>query len=364
MTVAAPSLGRRLLAVVVLSACVGLIGGASAAWALYHRLGPSERTVTTVSTQPGGGGGGAGQPVTLDSIATDRSPSIVKVVTQPVDVAGLLAGPAGFASGFVASRDGLVVTSAHAVANATQLRIATADGRVYDALLAATDPVHGLAVLRAVGATSLTPIAFADRAARIGDAAIAIGWPVFASISVSSGTVASTGRSILEGSGGRMQMLLDAFTVTTLADTQADGGPVLDGTGTRVLGVITGGSHPDVPGTVALGGRDAAALVDRAGRAGGASHGSFGAETVLLDPATAAAAGLPLQGALVRSVDPAGPAVGKLQPGDVVTQVDGQAVDSQHPFDPAGFSLDPGQLVTLTLSRGGAPLTVRLTVAA
>ncbi|HZB97476.1 MAG TPA: PDZ domain-containing protein, partial [Candidatus Sulfotelmatobacter sp.] len=71
--------------------------------------------------------------------------------------------------------------------------------------------------------------------------------------------------------------------------------------------------------------------------------------------ATGAVSNLP-QGALIRSVTPGGAAAeAGLGPGDVVTAVDGVAVDADHPFDAVALGLDPGQRVRLTvISRGKA----------
>jgi serine protease Do len=89
---------------------------------------------------------------------------------------------------------------------------------------------------------------------------------------------------------------------------------------------------------------------------------SLGAGSVVLDPATAAAAGLP-QGALIRSVDAGGPAAqAGLQVGDVVTAVDGVPVDIGHPLDPAALGLTPGQQITLTVVSVSVSRSVTLTV--
>jgi len=61
--------GTRLLAAVVLSACVGVIGGGLGAWGVYSHFGPVERVVTETRT-----GGGA---VSVGDIAAAVLPSLV-----------------------------------------------------------------------------------------------------------------------------------------------------------------------------------------------------------------------------------------------------------------------------------------------
>jgi len=356
---------RQMVAGLVLSACIGTIGGASAAWAIYHRLGPASGA-TSPTSQGSARGSGTVQTPTVDAIAAADAASVVKVITQPVTPADLAGDPAGFVSGVVVSADGLIITSTHAIEGATALEIATGGGRAFQAIVAATDIPHGIAMLRAVNASGLHPITFATTPARAGDVAIVLGSPPFASLSVTLGTVNSTGRTVTTvadaGGGGVGATLLDVMTADALPDASADGGPVLDANG-NLIGIVAGGQHVGVPGMVALSGRYAAALVDRATNGSLAVQPTFGVLSVWLDPATAAATHL-VPGALIRSVDPSGPSAGLLQPGDVVSAVDGIAIDDTHPFDPATFGKDVGQPVTLTVTRAGRSISVNVTVAA
>jgi S1-C subfamily serine protease len=350
-----------LLAVVVLAACLGLVGGAAAAWGIYQHYGPVERIITT---QAPSSSGGRSPAATVGTIATTAAPSVVKVVTQPVTPAELLAQPAGFAAGFVATSDGLIVTSAHAVEGATQLRIATADGHIFDAVVAGSDVAHGIAVLRAIGASDLPALGFSSRPVRPGDLAVAAGAPPFGSVSVISGTVSSVGRSLtLPGASGQTASeVLDAITLDATPDPQDDGGPLLDAAGQVVGVVVSVPAAAGLSGVVALSGRDAAALVDRLSHGGSSLRPTFGVVAVLLDPATAAAAGLP-PGALIRSVTPGGPAArAGLLKGDVITAVNGVGITADQPLDPAALGLEAGQTVTLSVTRGRQQLQAALTV--
>jgi S1-C subfamily serine protease len=348
-----------LLPAVVLSVCLGLIGGAAAAWGIYQHYGPVERVITQAPASQSGSTAPNVGAITSAAVA-----SVVKVLTQPVAPSDLLGSPKGFAVGFVASSDGLIVTSAHALEGATALRVATPDGHVYDAVVAGADVAHGIAVLRAVGASGLPVLDFASAAVRPGDLVVAVGEPPFGGVSVTSGPVSSLGRSINLRAGGSAAaaQVLDAMTVDATPDPQDDGGPLLDTRGQVVGVVVTVSSDPALTGVVALSGRDAAALVDRLSHGGTSQRPTFGVTAVLLDPGTAAAANLP-RGALLRSVDAGGPAdrAGLLR-GDVVTAVNGVAVDADHPLDPAALGLEAGQTVSLSVTRAGQQLAVSVTV--
>ena len=348
----------NLLAVVGLSAVIGVVGGGAGAWALYQRLGPARETIT-VAGQPGGPGGGA---LTPGGIAERAAPSLVKVVTAPVTAGGLAQGGSGVAAGFVAG-DGLVVTSAHAVSGATQLRLAFADGHSVAATVAGGDPAHGIAVLRAADSRGLTPLGFADFGAsppRPGDLAIAVASPPFASLAVSTGTISSTD-DVLSVPGPPAQTLEDVMVVDGVADPRDDGAPLLDGSGS-VVGVVVARPPGGPPGILALSGRAAADLVGRLGRGDTSPPLSFGIDARILDPGTAAVLGLPV-GALVRSVTPGGPAAAAgILADDVIVDVQGTGVDAQHPLVPSAFGLSSGQRVSLTLVRGGQRQGVSLTL--
>ncbi len=358
-------LGRRsLLAAVVLSASLGLVGGAAAAWGIYQHYGPTERIITQVPSSSAGSPGGSPRADSVGSIASAAAPGVVKVLTRAVTPTDLLGSPKGFAVGFVASSDGLVVTSAHALAGATDLRIALSDGHVYPAVVAGADVAHGVAVLRAVGAGNLGPLSFAPGVPAPGDLAVAVGAPPFGGVSVTSGTVSSVGRSLtLPGPAQQSSEVLDALTVDATPDAEDDGAPLLDAAGQVIGVVVTVNGDASLTGVVALSGRDAAALVDRLSHGGSSLRPTFGVAAVLLDPATAAAAGLPT-GALVRAVTAGGPAAkAGLVQGDVITAVNGVPVDAGHPLDAAALGIESGQTVSLSVTRAGQTLQVSLTVA-
>jgi S1-C subfamily serine protease len=257
-----------------------------------------------------------------------------------------------------------VVTSAHALAGATRLRIAFPDGHAVDASVAGSDLVHGIAVLRAADPRPLTPLTFADaeaQAPRPGDLAITVGSPPFAATSVTAGQISSTGLVVPATAAGTGGAVVDVTTVDATADPSEDGAPVLDAAG-RVIGVVLAGGDGAPPGVLALSGRSAADLVTAIERGGSTRRPTLGVDAVVLDPATAVAAGL-RPGALVRVVVPGGPSdVAGLIAGDDVTALDGIQLDAQHPLDAVALGLTEGQRVQLTVVRAGAERTLSVVV--
>lgn len=346
----------RLIAVVVLSAVIGLIGGGLAAWGIYARFGPVERVITQTIV---GGGQNPNGTLTAGSIAQSKSISVVEVLTKPVTPASLLSGPGGIVDGFVVSADGLVISSIHAIQGATDLRIATAAGDSYAATIVRADPTHGVVLLQAVGAHGLTPLTFATVTPRIGDLAIVVAHTPFAPVTLGTGTVSSVGLTVTLVDGE--PALRDVLTVDATPDAREDGAPLLDGNGDVIGVVIDAGTA--APGVVALSMTAASALAAVVtGTGGNAPVPTLGVDSEIIDPATAAAAGVPV-GALILGVTAGGPAaLAGLVPGDVVIAVGSTSLDADHPFDPTVLGLAPDQQVTLSVFRNGATRSIDLTV--
>ncbi len=100
-------------------------------------------------------------------------------------------------SGVIVDESGHIVTNNHVIANADSIRVQLADGRVADARTVGRDPDTDLAVLK-IDLGSL-PVAVFGRSdqLRIGDVVLAIGNPVGLSQSVTHGIVSFTGRQQL-----------------------------------------------------------------------------------------------------------------------------------------------------------------------
>jgi putative serine protease PepD len=346
---------ERLIAAVVLSSVIGLVGGGLAAWGIYARFGPVERVIV----QNVVGSGSGGDTLTAGAIAQAKSVSVVEVLTQPVTVGSLIAGPAGLVNGFVVSANGLVVTSIHAIKGAATLRIATASGHSYPATIVKADPKSGVVLLQAVGAKSLTPLAFATVAPRVGDLAIAVAHSPFSAVTLSTGTISSVGITAILADGE--PVLRGVLTVDATPDPRQDGAPLLNGAG-DVIGVVVDAAG-SAPGVVALSMSAASGLVSSASGGGvGTPAPNLGADSEVIDPATAAAAGVPV-GALILSVTTGGPAANAgLVAGDVVTAVGSTTLDATHPFDPTVLGLAPDQQVTITVYRNGTTKTLELVV--
>ena len=199
---------------------------------------------------------------------------------------------------------------------------------MYPATIVRADPTHGVVLLQAVGAQGLTPLTFATVQPRVGDLAIAVAHAPFSPVTLATGTVSSVGITVTLGD--TEPPLRDVLTVDATPDPRQDGAPLLDGNGDVIGVVVDAGSA--APGVVALSMTAAANLVSAATGGGSSTpEPALGVQSEIIDPATAAAAGVPV-GALILSVTTGGPAAAAgLLPGDVVTAVGQHAARRRSP---------------------------------
>ncbi len=90
----------------------------------------------------------------------------------------------------------------------------------------------------------------------------------------------------------------------------------------------------------------------------------LGVDWVSITPRIASAYNLPVEfGAYVQAVQPGGPADrGGLQPGDIITAIDGQSIDENNSLLTILMRFEPGQQVQITAVREGREITVQVTL--
>lgn len=102
-------------------------------------------------------------------------------------------------SGVIISANGLVVTNAHVVKGAEEIKIVLADGREYPAKLSLQDEASDVALLRVDAGSELLPYAEMkpSESLEVGDLVLAIGNPFGVGQTVTSGIVSGLARSSL-----------------------------------------------------------------------------------------------------------------------------------------------------------------------
>ncbi len=232
-------------------------------------------------------------------------------------------------SGVIVTSDGVVVTNNHVVQSEgqTDIKVALADGREFEAKVILKDERTDLAVLHIEGADKEFPyIAFADSdALEVGDIVLAIGNPFGVGQTVTSGIVSALARTRVGISDYQFFIQTDAAI-----NPGNSGGALVDMNGT-LAGINTaifsrsGGSQGigfAIPSNMVR------VVVNSALRGGKVERPWLGADLQAVTPDLSGALGLERPtGALVVRLAENGPAAkAGLQVGDVITAVDGREV--------------------------------------
>jgi len=259
-------------------------------------------------------------------------------------------------AGVVYDTKGDIITDEHVVANAVKVTVNFEDGYKATAKVLGTDPSSDVAVIRAEGVPSseLHPIAFADSSsAQVGDPVVAIGSPFGLPGTTTSGIVSAVGRSITAPNN---------YTIPGAIQTDAainpgnSGGPLLDANG-RVLGlndqIQTSSGDSAGVGFATPGNTDVkVANTIIAGKP--VQHPYVG--VCLQDSSTGGAeiATSSGNGCTTGPIVVGSPAAqAGLEPGDVITAVDGKRITSSDSFISVISTYQPGDTVTMTVRRSG-----------
>ena len=256
-------------------------------------------------------------------------------------------------SGFIISKDGLVVTNNHVIEAADQIRVTLSNDKTFDAVLLGRDAKTDIAVLKIdPEGEELVSVTFGDSdTLRVGDWVMAIGNPFGLGGTVTAGIVSARGRDI--GSGP-----YDDFIQTDASINRGNsGGPLfnLDG---EVIGINTA-IFSQSGGSVGIGFAIASNLainvVDQLAEHGRTRRGWLGVFIQEITPDIAESLGLENErGALVSSVHPEGPAeAGGMRAGDVVLSFDGKGIDDMRSLPRIVAETAIGKKVKVKVLRGG-----------
>jgi serine protease Do len=267
-------------------------------------------------------------------------------------------------SGFFISPDGYAVTNAHVVrpehvtALSTQIRMPNGD--IYDADVIGADPQTDIALLKVKGRTDFPFVAFADAPPRVGDWVIAIGSPFGLDGTVTTGIVSAEERDIGYGPYN------DFIQIDAPTNQGSSGGPTFDLAG-DVIGVNTAlWRSPGAAGFIgiafAVPADTVKSVIAQLKENGSVTRGWLGVEVEPVTPEIAVRYGLGrARGALVGG-GRAGKAAANtaLDPGDVITSLNGEPVKDFRALARSTARMAPGTKVELGVLRRGEAKTVAL----
>ena len=221
----------------------------------------------------------------------------------------------GIGSGFILSGDGYVMTNAHVVDDADEVLVTLTDKREFKARLVGSDKRTDVAIVK-IEARSLPAVKIGDLARlKVGEWVIAIGSPFNLDNTVTAGIVSAKQRDTGD--------FLPSIQTDVAINPGNSGGPLINMRG-EVIGVNITAVTREVADSIGLGA---------------------------------------VRGALVQGVDPLGPAeAAGVEPGDIITQVDGKLVERSTDLPRLIAAARPGARAALQVYRRGSYREIGVTV--
>ena len=279
---------------------------------------------------------------TVSQIVQNVKPSVVSIKAEGNSGSGT-------GSGFIYREDGYVVTNNHVAApaiNGGKLTVYLEDKTSFEAKLVGRNASYDLAVLK-IDATGLKPVNIGDSSAiNVGDLTVAFGSPLGLTGTVTSGIVSALNRPVTAG-GADDQSFISAIQTDAAINPGNSGGPLVNGQG-QVIGVnsaiATLGNGPQ-SGSIGLG---FAIPINQAQR--------VITEIIESGKSSTPIAGISIDstydgvGAKIAEVVADGPAASTdLKVGDIVTKINGEAVQDSTELIVAIRRNNPGDTIVLTV---------------
>lgn len=274
----------------------------------------------------------------------------------------------GVGSGFVVSDDGRIITNAHVIDGSETVSVTLKDGRTFQGRVLGEDPVTDVAVVK-IEANNLPTVQLSNSdQVRPGEWAIAIGNPLGLDNTVTAGIVSATGRS--SGQVGVPDRRVDFIQTDAAINPGNSGGPLLDQRG-QVIGMNTA-IRADAQGIgFAIPINTVQRIAQQLEANGKVEHPYLGVQMVTLSPSVKQDLNsdpnsnlnvTEEQGVLIARVVPNSPAAQSgLRAGDVIHQINGQAVTQSEQVQQLVEASRVGAEVQVAIKRNGQDqtLTVR-----
>ncbi len=363
----------RPVAVVAIAAATALLvgGGAGFGGARLARqeattgAAPASSSATATATAPEPSASASATTVAPLPPAPDRA-NTVEIAKRALPGTVMIQVGDSTGSGFVIDTQGRIMTNNHVVAAAAdgaKIRVVFADGARQPATLLGRSPSYDLAVIKVQASGSLDPIAIGNSdQAQVGQPVVAVGSPLGLPGTVTQGIVSARDRPVVVNGGAAADApsaYINAIQTDASINPGNSGGPLVDAEA-RVIGVnsaiLTMGSSRGQTGNIGLGFaipiNQARVVGDQLIKRGMATYPVLGANVRSTSG-----------GVEVTSTEASGPAAkAGLRQGDLITEIDGQAVEEMEELIVTIRTRRPGQSVDLAYTRGSSDDRVRVTL--
>jgi len=267
---------------------------------------------------------------------------------------------AGFGSGFIISEDGYIITNAHVVDDASDIRVGLQDRREYKAELVGSDPASDIALLK-LDAENLPVVTVGDSDdLKVGEWVLAIGSPFGFEHTATQGIVSALARSLPDDT-------YVPFIQTDVAVNPGNSGGPLFNTDGQVVGVNSqiysrSGGYQGLSFSIPI--NVAISIADQLKEKGFATRGWLGVAIQNVDQSLASSFGLDKpEGALISQVTKGSPADnGGLESGDIILEFNGKSVKYSSALPPLVGSVRPGETVVVEILRDGKREELNVTI--
>ena len=265
----------------------------------------------------------------------------------------------GVGSGFVLTADGYVMTNAHVVDGADEVIVTLTDKREFKARIIGADRRTDVALVK-IDAIGLPTVKVGDvNQVKVGAWVIAIGSPFNLDNTVTAGIVSAKQRDTGE--------FLPLLQTDVAINPGNSGGPLINMRG-EVIGINSqiysrSGGYMGISFAIPI--DEAMRVSDQLRASGRVIRGRIGVTIAPVTKEVAESIGLGKPtGALVQGVEAGGPAdKAGIEAGDIITKVDGKAVDKSGDLPRIVGGTKPGSKTTLHVFRRGANRDIAVTVA-
>jgi len=361
--------GARIAAITMLLAVIfgALLFGAG--WEFGRSSSSSTSASSTAVLQPGSGPVATIPPVSGNDPSAVREAVIAKVRPAVVEVKVTTGQGGGIGSGVIVDKRGYIVTNNHVVNGAQTINVVLYDGTQLSAQLTGTDATDDLAVIKINPPSNLTVVSIGDSSKlKVGQEVLAIGNPLGITQTVTNGIISALGRSVSEGQGGAI--IPNAIQTDAPINPGNSGGALVDMQGNLVgiptLTAIDPEFNTPASGVgFAIPSNRVESIVPQIIQTGQVTHtgrAALGVSVADVDPTLAAQDNLSVDhGALIVSLVPNGAAAqAGLQTGDVIVQINNQAVTDTASLGDALGTKNPGDTVSVKVYRGNQQLTINV----
>ncbi|KAA5533130.1 PDZ domain-containing protein [Taibaiella lutea] len=330
-------------------------------------------------------GATATQPVDFSPAAESAVPSVVHVKTLTQGKTYVAQDPFGFygpqqyrtpdqmgaGSGVIISGDGYIITNNHVVQGADQVQVTFNDRNTQIAKVIGTDPSTDIAVLKIDGSDLPYMTLGNSDNVKLGQWVLAVGYPLNLDATVTAGIVSAKSRNLGMNERSSKTNAVESYIQTDAAVNPGNSGGALVNAQGQLVGINAAIASPTgsyagysyaIPSNLAV------KVANDIIKYGSVQRGYLGAQLADLNKMNEESAeqlGLRsgdfknARGVFVINVLPnSGAAEAGLKKGDLITMINGTAVNSQPQLTEQVARFHPGDKVSIGYMRGGKPYNV------